>query len=58
MTLSLPLLMAWIRANDADDTVAPDDLALAANLLDRCLYSHDVLLYVGLLRAEDNAGAA
>jgi hypothetical protein len=31
--LSLPLLVARIRADDTHDAVAPDDLAVAADLL-------------------------
>jgi len=30
---ALPLLVAWIRANDPHDAIAPDDLAVAADLL-------------------------
>jgi hypothetical protein len=32
--LALPLLVARIRANDSHDPVTPDNLAIAANLLD------------------------
>jgi hypothetical protein len=32
--LALPLLVARVLANDADDALAPDDLALVANLFD------------------------
>jgi hypothetical protein len=32
--LALPLLVAGIGANHSHDTVAPDNLAIAANLLD------------------------
>ena len=39
--LALTLLVLWIVANDADDTVATDDLAVAADLLNRCTYFHD-----------------
>src|SRR5437868_3831152 len=38
--LSLPLLVLLIRANDAHDAAAPDDLALVANSLDRCSHLH------------------
>jgi hypothetical protein len=32
--LALPLLVARVLANDADDALAADDLALVANLFD------------------------
>jgi hypothetical protein len=32
--LALPLLVARVLANDANDALAPDDLALVANLFD------------------------
>lgn len=37
---ALPLLVPGILANDPNDTFAPDDLAVPADLLHRCLYSH------------------
>lgn len=46
MALALPLFVAWIRTNDPDDAIAPDDLAFTTNLLDRCLYFHDLLLLI------------
>jgi len=42
---ALPLLVSRIcRADHAHDTVAPHDLAFAADLLHRCQYLHVVLL--------------
>jgi len=37
LDLSLPLLVARILADHAHHPAAPDDLAVAAQLLDRCL---------------------
>jgi hypothetical protein len=37
---ALPLLVARVRADDTHDTVAPDDLAVAADFLYRCQYFH------------------
>src|SRR6185503_4538988 len=34
--LTLSLFMLWIRANNSDDTLAVDDLAVVAHFLDRC----------------------
>jgi len=39
-TSTLPLLVAGLGANHADNAVALDDLALAANALDRCSDFH------------------
>src|SRR5438067_3432152 len=39
-SLALPLLVARVGANDAHDAVTPDDLAVAADFLDRCQYFH------------------
>jgi hypothetical protein len=38
--LALALLVAWVLADDHDATVATDDLALVANLLDAWVYLH------------------
>jgi hypothetical protein len=38
--LALTLLVPWFNADHAHDAVASDDLAIAANLLDRCQYFH------------------
>ena len=40
--LALPLLVARIGANDAHDTLAPDDLAVPADFFYRCSYFHFV----------------
>jgi hypothetical protein len=37
---TLALLVAAILADDAHHSVAPDDLAVAADTLDRCTYFH------------------
>src|SRR3954467_8190473 len=52
--LALPLLMPRVGANDSHDAVAPNDLAVAADFLDRCQYFHDCL---SLLRAENDSRA-
>jgi hypothetical protein len=44
MESTLALLVARIGANDPDHALATDDLAMAAQPLDRSLYSHDLLL--------------
>src|SRR3954471_20893801 len=49
MSSTLALLVARIRADDAHHPLAPHDLALAADFLDRSLHSHVLLLS---LRAE------
>src|SRR6478752_3918467 len=38
--LTLTLLVTRFRANDSHHPVAPDDLAVAADLLHRCQYFH------------------
>jgi hypothetical protein len=38
--LALALLVTWVLADDHDSTVAADDLALVANLLDAWVYLH------------------
>jgi len=38
--LSLTLLVSRILADDPHDAFAPNDLAVPANPLHRCLYSH------------------
>src|SRR6478752_4727314 len=38
--LTLTLLVTRFRANDSHHAVAPDDLAVAADLLHRCQYFH------------------
>jgi hypothetical protein len=38
--LALALLVAWVLADDHDATVATDDLALVANLLDAWVNLH------------------
>src|SRR5258706_1347398 len=43
-SLSLPLLVARIRADHANHAFAPHDLAFAADFLDRGLHSHRCLL--------------
>jgi hypothetical protein len=40
MGLALALLVTWVLADDHDSTVATDDLALVANLLDAWVYLH------------------
>jgi hypothetical protein len=37
---ALPLLVAAVGANDADDALAPDDLAVFAKLFDGCADFH------------------
>ena len=57
----MPLLVARVgRADDAHDAVAPDDLAVAADFLDRCQNFHVVLqkrLYLArnVIRALDRS---
>jgi len=38
--LALALLVTWVLADNHDATVATDDLALVANLLDAWVYLH------------------
>src|SRR6185437_3070038 len=53
--LALPLLVARVRrADHPHDAVAPDDLAVAADLLHRCQYLH---FTPSLFRAERDPGA-
>jgi hypothetical protein len=40
MQSTLALLVPRISTDHAHDTIAADDLAIAADLLDRCLNSH------------------
>lgn len=47
--LALALLVTWVLADDHDATVATDDLALVANLLDAWVYLHDSYFCLGLL---------
>src|SRR5262245_32963526 len=42
--LALTLLVTRIRADHPQDALAPDDLALAAHLLDRSIHFHRLLL--------------
>src|SRR4029450_8584843 len=54
----LALLVARVRANHAHDAIAPDDLAVAANLLDRSQYFHGrSSSFVRLFRAEGDPRA-
>ena len=47
--LALALLVAWVVADNHDATVATDDLALVANLLDAWVYLHVSYFCLGLL---------
>ena len=47
--LALALLVTWVLADDHDATVATDDLALVANLLDAWVYLHVSYFCLGLL---------
>jgi hypothetical protein len=47
--LALTLLVAWVVADNHDATVATDDLALVANLLDAWVYLHVSYFCLGLL---------
>src|SRR4051812_42538653 len=49
--LTLPLLMARVDADHPDDAMAPNDLALLAARLYRCLYLHLASLSIPLDRA-------
>ena len=42
-SLALPLLVPWVGANDVDDTAAPHNFAVLADLLDRRTYFHFLL---------------
>jgi hypothetical protein len=46
--LTLTLLMPRLHANHAQYTLALDDFAIAAQLLDRCEYFHDALCFCSL----------
>ena len=48
-SLALALLVAWVVADNHDATVATDDLALVANLLDAWVYLHVSYFCLGLL---------
>ena len=43
--------MTWVLADDHDSTVAANDLALVANLLDARVYLHVSYFFSGLLLA-------
>ncbi|MEY4741683.1 MAG: hypothetical protein RL672_433 [Actinomycetota bacterium] len=47
--LALALLVTWVLADDHDATVATNDLALVANLLDAWVYLHVSYFCLGLL---------
>ncbi len=47
--LALALFVAWVVADNHDATVATDDLALVANLLDAWVYLHVSYFCLGLL---------
>ena len=47
--LALALLVTWVLADNHDATVATDDLALVANLLDAWVYLHVSYFCLGLL---------
>ena len=49
--LALALFVAWVFADNHDATVATDDLALVANLLDAWVYLHVSYFCLGLLLA-------
>ncbi len=49
LLLALTLLVAWVLADNHDATVATDDLALVANLLDAWVYLHVSCFCLGLL---------
>ena len=49
--LALALLVTWVFADDHDSTVAANDLALVANLLDARVYLHVSYFFSGLLLA-------
>ena len=44
--------MTWVFADDHDSTVAANDLALVANLLDARVYLHVSYFFSGLLLAD------
>jgi hypothetical protein len=50
--LALALLVTWVLADDHDSTVAANDLALVANLLDARVYLHVSNFFLGLLLAD------
>ena len=47
--LALALFVAWVVADNHDATVATDDLALVADLLDAWVYLHVSYFCLGLL---------
>jgi len=47
--LALALLVTWVLADDHDSTVATDDLALVANLLDAWVNLHVSYFLLGVL---------
>jgi hypothetical protein len=47
--LALALLVTWVLADNHDATVATDDLALVANLLDAWVYLHVSYFFIGVL---------
>jgi len=48
--LALALLVTWVLADNHDATVATDDLALVANLLDAWVYLHVSYFFSGFFR--------
>ena len=50
--LALALLVAWVLADHHDATVATDDLALVANLLDAWVNLHVSYFCLGFLRTD------
>jgi hypothetical protein len=48
--LALALLVTWVVTNDHDVSVATDDLALVADLLNAGVYLHDVSLSLSSYR--------
>src|ERR1039457_2047369 len=52
ITLSLPLFMFRVGADDPDHALAVDDLALIANLFNRCAHFHFVSVPVILPRVQ------
>ena len=48
--LALALLVTWVLADNHDATVATDDLALVANLLDAWVYLHVSYFCLGFSR--------
>jgi len=50
--LALALLVTWVVADHHDATVATDDLALVANLLDAWVNLHVSYFCLGFLRTD------